>query len=362
MRILHLLASSGWGGAERVACTIHRIGREHGCESRIEAPALPEILNAIQLETGESLQVQSQERGLGRWVWAARRRVREYNPDVVHAHLATPSFCSAVWAIASEAPLVCTFHLLPVTDKWSTDYLLPFSSRHVVAQMSRRKRRIRLVAVSESDRDRLQRTAPALRAMAVINAPPLRPVSMGRTFKPLGRPGTVRLLSVGRLHVQKGFDRMIAALGNSSVRELNWSWTIVGEGDARADLEVQIHRERLSDRVSLVGSTPAYPYFEQADLVLCPSRFEGMPLVPLEAMEAGVPIVGSSIQSHIELFRAAPSAILSDDERLWHKQLLPLIVDLKARERLAAEQSGLMGSNPRERVWEEYRTIYQSLL
>jgi glycosyltransferase involved in cell wall biosynthesis len=188
--------------------------------------------------------------------------------------------------------------------------------------------------------------------MAAVDAP-----------KPAPHPGGgVRLLSVGRLEKQKGFDRMIAALAAPTLRELNWSWTLVGDGAARESLNSQITQAGLEGRVHLVGSAPAHAYFGQSDMVLCPSRFEGMPLVPLEAIEAGVPVLSSAIFAHTELFGQVQESILPEDESLWPQRLAALISDRSARDRIVAQQSGLLGDNPRERLWNDYRNIYESLL
>src|SRR6201992_1349312 len=121
MRILHLLAGTSWGGAERMACTIHALSRAHGHDSRIEAPALPEIVRGVR-EAGAELDAAAETRA-GPWALGARRRRARVQPDVVHAHLATPGLASAAWWIAGGTPLSLSFHLLPA-ERWPNDYLL----------------------------------------------------------------------------------------------------------------------------------------------------------------------------------------------------------------------------------------------
>lgn len=327
----------------------------------LDAPASARLETFVESELGVAVPHREGENSLAGWVIAARRRRKERNPDLIHAHLATPSFVSAVWAIAGSVPLVCTFHLLPASERWYSDYLLPIASNRVTAQLVRWKKALRLVAVSATDAARLQHHVNAP-VVAVRNAPPFPPVAAALSPKPTLRTGGVRLLSVGRLDKQKGFDRMVAALATPTVRELDWTWTIVGDGSARKSLESQIAQAGLEHRVTLIGAAPAHTYFPESDLVLCPSRFEGMPLVPLEAVEAGVPVLASAILAHTELFGSAPSSILPEDELLWPQRLASLIADESVRAQIRAQQAGLLGDNPRERLWNDYRGIYESLL
>jgi len=106
------------------------------------------------------------------------------------------------------------------------------------------------------------------------------------------QPGEgARFVAVGRLHPQKGFDRLLeymAALPAAS------RCTILGEGPERAALERQVAHLGLDDRVSLPGfvANPA-PLIAGADAFVMPSRFEGMPNAALEALALGTPVIAT---------------------------------------------------------------------
>ncbi len=98
-----------------------------------------------------------------------------------------------------------------------------------------------------------------------------------------------RMIAVGRLSWQKGFDLLIEVM--KKLPE-NYTLTILGEGEARKSLETQIEEMELSGRVHLAGFCPN-PYHEmaQADLLVLSSRYEGLPNVVLEANVCGLPVV-----------------------------------------------------------------------
>lgn len=102
---------------------------------------------------------------------------------------------------------------------------------------------------------------------------------------------TKTVLAVGRLHEQKGFDRLIEAWSGMEQRFPEWRLRIIGEGPKRVELETQI-RDLGLQQVCLAGRTGniAEEYFG-ASLFVMSSRYEGLPLAMIEAMWCGVPCI-----------------------------------------------------------------------
>jgi glycosyltransferase involved in cell wall biosynthesis len=361
VKVLSLLASNGWGGAERLGCTLFRMAREAGHEVRVEAFGAPALAAGIRDELGDDPAVRVGESGLWRWALGARARVRAFEPDLIHAHLAWPSLGFAVATVAAKRPLVLTFHLLPGGASWPKDYLLRIRSAGVIRASGRFAPRRILTAVSAGDQRRLRDTFPRDRVELVLNAPPLPPLSLGSPAEIDWRVGAVRLLSVARICQQKGLDRLARALASTELGVLPWHWVIVGEGDARSALERQVTELGIGERVHFAGSLPAHALLRTADLVLSPSRWEGMPLVPLEAVLSGVPLVASRIAPHIELFGGIETALLPADEAEWPAALARLVGSADARSALRSAQSALVPALGRERMWREYDAIYREL-
>jgi glycosyltransferase involved in cell wall biosynthesis len=361
MRVLQVLAGTGWGGAERMGCTIHRLALEHGLDSRLEAPPLPEMIRGLEKELAIRL---DDVPNRSTWAWMRRARARRiaFRPDLVHAHLSTPALAATAWMIAGKVPLVLTFHLLPPEDKWSRDYLAPLGCDRVLDLMSRLKAAHAYFGLSQRDVARLRSKFPDANVALARNVPPRAP--SGAPLPPrLSYPdAAVRLLSVGRLHTQKGFDRMLKALADAALRELAWHWIIVGDGEERPRLEAQCQKSGLSSRVTFFGAAPSHGLFEQADLVLSPSRHEGMPLVPMEALEAKVPVVVSTIDPHLELLGNTEASLLPVEETEWPRWLLPLLTDPGARARLRAAQEAAGSANPDEAAWQTCERVYEQVI
>ncbi|MDE5567203.1 MAG: glycosyltransferase family 4 protein [Muribaculaceae bacterium] len=105
-----------------------------------------------------------------------------------------------------------------------------------------------------------------------------------------------RVLSVGRADYQKGFDMLIDAWEIVSKERPDWKLTIVGGGD-KTYLENQIKNLNLTNTVELLPPNPKIEeeYLKSSIYVLS-SRYEGLPLVLIEAMSYGLPIVAFGCQ------------------------------------------------------------------
>lgn len=108
----------------------------------------------------------------------------------------------------------------------------------------------------------------------------------------------VRLLSVGAIVPRKGFDVLLAAL--VSLKDLNWRLTIVGD-DQRAPITTEALRQTitehgLQDRIVLAGAQPASElavHYQQADVFVLASRYEGYGMAYAEALAWGLPVIGT---------------------------------------------------------------------
>jgi len=153
-----------------------------------------------------------------------------------------------------------------------------------------------------------------------------------------GRP---RLLAIGRLEPQKGFDVLITSLPaiRSAYPELHL--TIIGAGRQEAVLKRLVAHCGLGDCVTFVGSIDnPFPYYEAAELLIAPSRWEGLSNVVIEALMAGLPVVTTTGPA------AGDDLILSDEfGRLVHPE------DVDGLTAAVCDAIGAEFDRPRIRTW-----------
>ena len=118
----------------------------------------------------------------------------------------------------------------------------------------------------------------------------------------------LRVLCVGRLVRQKGFEFVIDAVSRASAPSV---LRIVGDGPLRARLTAQA--DALGSRVEFTGwvDRAALPaHYQWADVLCLPSFEEGMPNVVLEGMAAGLPTIASDVYGMRELVRPDQTGFL----------------------------------------------------
>jgi glycosyltransferase involved in cell wall biosynthesis len=115
------------------------------------------------------------------------------------------------------------------------------------------------------------------------------------------------VLAAGRLAVQKGFDRLIPAFAAVAAKHPDWTLKIFGSGPKKAELQRQIDDLGMRDRIRLMGYTRnLYGEMAESAIYVMSSRFEGFPMVLLEAMGCGLPVVSFD-------FRNGPEDLIEHD-------------------------------------------------
>ena len=119
----------------------------------------------------------------------------------------------------------------------------------------------------------------------------------------------IRLLTVGRICHQKGYDMAIPAIARLVSEKHDIKWYIIGDGEAidKENLHARIRQYGLQDRVSFLGIRQnPYPYMKACDIYLQPSRHEGKPIAVEEAKILQKPIVVTDYSSAKEQMAGYP--------------------------------------------------------
>lgn len=113
-----------------------------------------------------------------------------------------------------------------------------------------------------------------------------------------GRPAPMRgcdrkcFLAAGRFTTQKGFDLLIKAFAFIAEKHPEWTLTLFGEGEERANLEALVNQLGLQERISMPGwETNLRSVMGEFAFFVLPSRYEGFGNVIGEAMVAGLPVI-----------------------------------------------------------------------
>lgn len=148
-------------------------------------------------------------------------------------------------------------------------------------------------------------------------------------------PGSVTLVSVGRISKEKGFDRVPAVVRKLIDDGYDIHWYIIGDGDRRAALETALGENGTADRVHLLGHQDnPYPYVDNCDIYVQPSYTEGFCTSTMEAKILCKPVITTDVPGMREQFVSGKNGLIveSSTEGLYEgiRQLLDF-PDLRKR-------------------------------
>jgi glycosyltransferase involved in cell wall biosynthesis len=155
----------------------------------------------------------------------------------------------------------------------------------------------------------------------------------------------MRIICVGRLSPEKGQLGLLDAFGHACERGLEASLVLVGDGPDRKRVEDRILRNGLKDRVTMLGRLPEARTLEeiaQADVLVLASFMEGLPVVLMEALALGVPVIAPAIAGIPELIAHGRTGLLFDagDWGQLSERLVEISRDRAMRVRMAEAGRG----------------------
>ena len=110
------------------------------------------------------------------------------------------------------------------------------------------------------------------------------------------RPERTKLLAIGRLSPEKGFDVLIRSVSTVNAAGHDFILVFIGEGPQKDHLVSLARDEGIANRVHFIGyREKAFQYIPFFDTFIISSLTEGLPITLLEAMQAGVPVIATSV-------------------------------------------------------------------
>ena len=371
-RILYVIDSMGRGGAEaQLFKTLARLpldrfeafivlSREPG-PSYDQLAALPIVQEIIILHNTSGFDSQA-HRGrfpvlsLAQKAFRLAAIIKSVQPAIIHSWLwysnllcgLIRQFSLTSSGVGPSCPLIVSqrgdyYARYGRTRLWLTEKLI---YRHADV----------LLTNSDRIRDNLRHRYPDKRILAIRNLldlPDLAPRSPSDTL-PLWH-----IVSVGRLTPEKGHRYLIEALHllNTKFDLQNFTTTILGDGELKAELAQLANRYHLSDRIQMPGfCDDIFAMLSTAHLFVLPSLHESSPNALIEAMGVGLPCIASSVGGVLDLIDHQENGLLTLPRASG--ALAEAINDMLTNQELA----GSLGRNARRKIEEMFdndRSIQQ---
>jgi glycosyltransferase involved in cell wall biosynthesis len=237
------------------------------------------------------------------------RAVRRGRFDVIHSNLPAANILSLVCGALLRIPVVVVLHNSDTSadEHWYHGRLERMLVRRFAAQV---------IAVGErtavARREVMPHTPISVLPNAVSSTVPIEPHERDALRSTLMTdPNRRLLLAVGRLTEQKAHDDLIAAFDLVLTRRDDVELVIAGRGDCELQLRRLVEDLGLNDRVHLAGvRADVRRVLSAADAFVMSSRWEGLPVALLEAMEAGLPVASTNVGDIPEVLAGGTGVIV----------------------------------------------------
>ena len=302
IRVLHLVDDLDVGGLERVVCQCARYLPSDRYQVAVWALGRDGPMADVIRQAGGAVRVLSLRSCYHPAV--IRRFIRELRaerPDIVHTHTYFTNTLArlALWAGRCPAAHVAHVHNVYSQYRW----------HHRVVEKGLSRRSFRIICCSAAVRDfvcRAEGIQPEKTCVIPngvdVEAFEARP-AFDRGALGLAEDDFV-VMTVASLTAKKGHAYFVRALRRLCRINARIKYLVVGDGPRRETLHNLVATEGLEDHVVFLGVRSDVPaLMGLADVFVLPSLTEGMPLVVMEAMAAGLPVVATNVGGTPELVR-----------------------------------------------------------
>lgn len=362
MNILLTISSAGVYGAESMVLNLLQSLRSVGCR-----PILAPLWNSHH--PNAELATLARQRGIevelircqGRFDFSVirqiRQHVRKYRIDIVHSHGYKADLYSYLATRQPRVPLVATCHNW--TDLTAAVSLYGRLDRLALTRFDR------VAAVSEAVAGILTAARVPPNVVSIIpNGVPTEQfvaADSGKLAQLENHTGLV-VGMVGRLVKDKGFDYVLRGARQLLAEFPDTRFLLVGDGPQREEL-LQISRDQsLQENVLFAGYSSDLPrVYGSMDILVLPSFVEGMPMVVLEAMAAGKPVVATRVGAIPSIVTQGHNGLLINpgDSSALIEALRRLLGDAALRKRMGEQGQALIHRSYSARIMaQRYLTLY----
>jgi mannose-1-phosphate guanylyltransferase/mannose-6-phosphate isomerase len=325
----------GAGGAERVMAILANAWVAKGIsvslisyESRDKDPfyKLDERISYYPLDLlSETKSFSQKVRGFLKRVLLLRKQIKSINPDVVLSFTNTQNVETLLATLGLNSKVFVSERVNPYHMPLNVFYRVLRRLLYPLAQ--------KIIVQTQDVRNFFSKTLQE----KIVVLP--NPVAVPKKNRKNDNKDRKKIISVGRLEHQKGFDLLIQVFAKLSGDFPDWDLCIWGEGKERSVLENLIKSHSLESRIYLPGLYQDIgDAFQQGDIFVCSSRYEGFPNALCEAMAHGLPVISFDCPSGpSEIIKNETDGILIEPENLSYlsQALNRLMSDKNLRNDLA---------------------------
>ena len=318
MKVMHVLNSRIYSGAEKVVCQII-----HAFQGEVEmvycSPESDIVRKMVEAQGVTYLPMKTMS------VSELSRVIREQKPDLIHAHDMRAGFFSAL--CCGKIPLVSHIH----NNAYDARGLSPKTVGYLLA--GSRAKHIFWVSQSSFDGYAFHKLF-ARKSSVLYNV-----IDTDEIYTKLSQDSNTYdydLIYVGRLTYQKNPQRLLRLCARLKESKPDLKVAIVGTGELEEELKALSQELNLEDTVRFLGFQPnPIKMVAGSKAMILTSRWEGTPMCALEAMALGTPVVSTPSDGMKDLLTDGVSGYLTESDEQMAVDLLKIFTQPEHRQLLA---------------------------
>lgn len=343
MKVMHVLNSRIYSGAEKVVCQII-----HAFQGEVEmvycSPESDIVRKMVEGQGVTYLPMKTMS------VSELSRVIREQKPDLIHAHDMRAGFFSAL--CCGNIPLVSHIH----NNAYDARGLSPKTVGYLLAGF--RAKHIFWVSQSSFDGYAFHKLF-ARKSSVLYNV-----IDTDEIYTKLSQDSNTYdydLIYVGRLTYQKNPQRLLRLCARLKESKPDLKVAIVGTGELEEELKTLSQELNLEDTVHFLGFQPnPIKMVAGSKAMILTSRWEGTPMCALEAMALGTPVVSTPSDGMKDLLTDGVSGYLTESDEQMAEDLLKIFTQPEHRQLLAENARKKFDSlNDGEAYKRAIWTVYQ---
>ncbi len=308
-KILHILASNKFSGAENVVCQIIDAFKNDKNVSMAYASPNGRIADVLKKKNIEYIPMKKMD------LFNVKKIIKEYNPDIIHAH----DFRASVLVATSgfNKKIISHLHCNPLfIKKWGVKSLSYFAMMHKFSNI--------LVVSKAVLEEAVFLKGKAKEKVTILNNCTNKDdvLKKANAFEVLEN---YDIAFIGRLSLPKNPIKLIDIIGHVNELKPGIKAVIIGDGEEREKCEEYIKEKGLENVITLKGFLEnPFPYLKKSKVTLMPSIFEGFGLVAIESMIVGTPVLNSGVGGLATIFED-DSYFICDDIDEYAKKAIEIL-------------------------------------
>lgn len=344
MKILHLLCTNKFSGAENVVSEIISMA-DKDYKMIYVSPDGP-IRRSLKERNVPYLNIERFN------IVSIRKAIKVYKPDIIHAHDIRASIFAALstFKIPIVSHIHCNFNTMRKLSIKSVTYRL-FLHRFN-----------RVFAVSSSTLEEY-RFKNALKKRCIVLENVINKNQLVQFVNNDKCNYDFDYVFIGRLTDQKDPKRIISITSKVKEKIPKVKVGIIGDGELKNDIAQLINKKRLTDNIILCGylNNP-YRVLKQSKLLLMCSKYEGLPMTALEAMLLGTPVVSTPVDGLKTIIKNGYSGFLEHDDNCIADRIINLLKERDKRMYISENaRKTIEKSNNIENYWSTLKNVYDNL-